>query len=489
MYLERRRTLPAPIAPAANEARAATPAVSAASVAVLPFTNLSSEPDNEYFSDGITEELITALGKVGGMRVAARSSSFAFKGKNADFREVAEKLNVATVLEGSVRKAGQRLRVSVQLVKAADGYQLWSDTYDGKLEDVFAVQDQIARAITGALQVRLAGAQGAPVVGRPTQSLEAYNLYLQGRSFWNQRTASSLATAARYLKRATEIDPNYAEAHAALAEAYVLFGPYGVTAPSEAYSQAKAAANRALALDSLLAPARAALAHVRWRYDHDFTAADSLFRQVIELDPDYPTGHQWYSEYLSMVGGHAEALAENDRATSLDPLSRTIASSRCNLLYRMRRYDDAILQCRKALELDPDFAATHVYLGRIYLKKGMTREALAELESSVRLGGPALGFGGLGLLAHGYIVSGDRNRGLELIRELTDLAGHQYIAPCQFAWAYAALGDKDQAFAWLARAAAGRDAALPNILTPDPLWDRLSSDPRFAALRTRVGLN
>jgi len=487
MYLAGRRTAAPPVAH--TKAAAAPAASAAASVAVLPFTNLSPDRDNEYFSDGMTEELIAALGKVPGMRVAARSSSFAFKGKNADIHEVAEKLNVATVLEGSVRKAGMRLRVSAQLVKAADGYQLWSDTYDRELEDVFAVQDEIARAITGALQVRLADAQNTPVVGRPTQSIEAYNLYLQGRSFWNQRTANSLLTAARYLERATAIDSNYAEAHAALAEAYVLFAPYGVSTPKEAYSKAKTAAMRALALDSTLAPAWAALAHIRWRYEHDFVGAGPAFRRVIQLDPRYPTGHQWYSEYLSLLGRHDEALAESDRGTSLDPLSRTIAGSKCNLLFRARRYEEAVFQCRKALELDPDFPTSHVYLGRVYLKKGMTREGVAEVEKSVRLGGPTVGFGGLGLLAYGYSVSGNRKRGLELLQQLRDRARHQYIGPSQFAWAYAGLGDKDRALAWLARAAEERDASLPNILSPDPLWDGLSSDPRFAALRKQVGLD
>jgi TolB-like protein len=299
-----------PKAPATAAVNPRSPA-SGPSVAVLPFTNLSPEPGNEYFSDGMTEELITALGKVAGLRVVARTSAFAFKGRNADVREIGHALNVGTVLEGSVRRAGHRLRVTAQLINVADGYHLWADEYDRELRDVFQVQDELARAIVGALRVplQLMALPDSALVRVATADPGAHDLYLQGRVFWNQRTPSALQTAARYFERAIARDSTYAEAYAGLAEAYVLLPEYADAPPRETFAKVKAAALRALTLDSTLGQAHAALGYAYMRYDWDWRGAEREFRRAVALTPSYPTAHQWYALYLITVGRSEEALA------------------------------------------------------------------------------------------------------------------------------------------------------------------------------------
>jgi serine/threonine protein kinase/tetratricopeptide (TPR) repeat protein len=474
---------PAPSPPSPSDSERA----SGPSVAVLPLTNLSPDRENEYFSDGMTEELITALSRIDGLRVAARTSAFAFKGTRADIREIGTKLRVGTVLEGSVRRAGKRLRVSAQLINVADGYHIWSEEYNRELGDVFAVQDELARAIVGALRVRLElpDRPAAVLVKAATADLEAHDLYLQGRFFWNQRTYESLRTAVRYFERAIARDSAYAEAYAALAEAYVLFPNYIVSAPGEAYPKAKAAAVRALALDSTLGHAHATLGQVRAYYEWDWRDAEEEFQRAIRFDPSYATAHSQYGEYLSSLGRHQEALAEADRAVTLDPLSRIISADKGADLIRSRRYDEAMVQLRATLEADPDFPPAHNYLGWAYLAKGMPAEAVAELETTVRLTGRRTG---IGRLAWAYALSGQRDRALEIIRELTQRSRREYVAPFQLAVAYAGLGDKDRALAWLERGATMRDPAGILSLLADPLLDPLRSDARFTRLLTRMGL-
>jgi len=433
----------------------------------------------------MTEELITALGRVEGLRVAARTSAFALKGRNLDVRVIGETLHVATVLEGSVRRAGTRLRVAAQLIDARSGYHLWSDEYDRELKDVFAVQDDLARAIVGALQARLKLTRppSAALVKAPTTDLEAHDLYLQGRFFWNQRTRSSLPTAVRYFERAIERDSSYAEAYAGLAEAYVVISGFSFSPPREALPKAEAAALRALALDSSLGQAHAVLASVRWNYDWDWAGAEREYRRGIELAPSYATAHQWYAQYLSGVGRPAEALAEMDRALALDPLSRVIATTRGSLLCQNRRYDDGIAQLRRTVDLHPDFPAAHLQLGRCYLVKGMQAEAVAELETGSRISGDPYGH-----LAYAYAASGRRDRALQVVREITERSRREYVQPYGRAVAYVGLDDKTQALTWLERAADARDPVLTWFLLTDPLLDPVRSDPRFKRLLTRMGL-
>jgi serine/threonine protein kinase/tetratricopeptide (TPR) repeat protein len=460
------------------------PIVKQPSVAVLPFTNLSPSREDEYFSDGMTEELITALGRIEGLRVAARASSFTFKGTHADVRDVAQRLNVGAVLDGSVRRAGLRLRVTAELVDAREGTRLWADSYDRELRDIFAVQDDLARAIADALKVRLTHPGGAPLVARPTKSLAAHDSYLQGRFFWNQRTASALLTAVRYFERAIQHDSAYAEAYAGLADCYAVFPSFEVTPPREAYSKAAAAALRALALDSTLGQAHAALGLVRANSEWDWRSAEREYRHAIALAPSYPTAHQWYAEYLNTIGLNTEALAEVERALALDPLSRQIGVVKGRLLLASRRYDEAIAQLRKTLELDPYFARGHFWLGQAYLAKGSRTEALTELEKAERQGQRAEG-----LLAYTYALLGQRERAHALVRDLTARAEREYASPYLIAVAYIGLGERNHALRWLELATDMRDPATgPANWLNDPLLDPLRSDPRFNRLLTRMGL-
>jgi serine/threonine protein kinase/tetratricopeptide (TPR) repeat protein len=459
---------------------------SAPSVAILPFINMSPDRENEYFSDGMTEELITALSKIDGLRVAARTSAFAFKGTNADIKDIGARLHVGTVVEGSVRRAGKRLRVTAQLINVGDGYHLWSEEYDRELKDVFAMQDDLARAIVGALRPHLGlPGQAATIVKTATVDPEAHDLYLRGRFFWNQRTADALRTAVRYFDRAIARDSAYAEAYAALAETYVLFPNYYVSVPALGYPKAKRAALRALALDSTLGYAYATLGVVQEAYEWDWRGAERDFRRAITLDPNYATAHQWYAEYLSSLGRHREAHAEADRSVTLDPLSSVIRVDKAGVLIRGRRYDEAIAELRATLDMDPSFVPAHNYLGWAYLAKGMLAEAVAQQDTTVRMTGRTFG---MGRLACAYALSGQRDSALRVLRELTDRSQREYVASFQFALAYLGLGDRDQALDWLEKSAELHEPSLFFSIRTDPLFDSLRADPRFQRLLVRMGL-
>jgi len=457
------------------------------SVAVLPFVNLSADRENEYFSDGMTEELINALSRVEGLRVAARTSSFAFKGKNEAVGEIGRTLRVASVLEGSVRRAGDRLRVTAQLVDATSGYHLWSDEYDRQLKDVFAVQDEISRAIVVALRLklRLGGRTDSALVSAPTADLAAHDLYLKGRFLWNQRTYESLLTAVRYFEQAIQRDSTYAEAYAGLADTYVVLPFWGPVRPVETYSKARAAARRALALDSTLAGAHAALAYAAMNGDYDWAGAEREFQKAITLNPNYATVHQWYADYLVIMGRPGEAIAENARARALDPLSRINgATAAVNLLYTGHP-DDALREVRGTLELDPGFANAYETLCRVHLQRREPREAVAACERAAALSGRDQG---LGALALAYAAAAESTKAAAVRRELEARARREYVAPTKLAQASLALGDTTAAVTWLERAADARDPWLIVDVLPDPLWDPLRADPRFARLRARLGL-
>ncbi len=464
----------------------ATGPAAPASAAVLPFADLSPNRDQEYFSDGLTDELITALSRVEGIRVAARTSSFQFKGRQVDVNEIGRRLHVGAILEGSVRRSGNRVRITAQLVSTRDGYQLWADAYDRELKDVFGVQEDIARSIIAALQVKLGARGNRALRARPTGDLEAYDLYLKGRFAWNQRTATGMAQAVRYLEQAVARDSGFALAWAALADAYVLAIPYAGAPRDIDWPKARAAVARALALDSTVGEAHTALAYGTMIYDWDWPAAEASFRRAIAVDPAYPTGHQWYADFLWSQGRLHEAEDQMREALRLDPLSLVISSELGATYYLMRQYDSAETQLRATLQLDPNYAHGLYILGMVHLQQHRYREAVAALERALELGGFLEDLAGA--MADAYAAAGDRAAATRYTAELERRLAAGQSGPYALALAYTGQGDLTRAFAQLDRAITVRDIFLPEDFF-DPQLDRLRADPRFAGieLRMRVG--
>jgi TolB-like protein/Tfp pilus assembly protein PilF/predicted Ser/Thr protein kinase len=454
-------------------ASAATP-----SIAVLPFVNMSGEQENEYFSDGLSEELLNALAKVPELRVAARTSSFQFKGKNEDLRTIGRKLGVGTILEGSVRKAGRHVRITAQLVKAADGFHVWSETYDRELDDIFAVQEDIARSVSGALKVKLLGEGGASAARGG--NAEAYNLYLQGKYFYERRSREDLEKAVSYFEQALKLDPGYARAWVGLANAHWSQAGGGYVPAAEGYGKAREDVEKALALDPNLAEAHAALGSIRMLYDWDWSGADAEYSRALEIEPGNATVVGGAASLAATLGRFDEALRLDRRAVELDPLSiqaHAVLSS--HALYA-GLLDDAEAASRKVLELNPDFPGAHVKLGRLDLARSNPEKALAEMEqvpetSSWRRFGLALVYHALGR------------------KQEADAALDAYIDQYKENWAfqvaevYAFRGEKDKAFEWLERAYAQRDPGLSQM-KGDPLLKSLESDPRYAAFLKKMRL-
>ena len=459
-----------------------TPAPSAA---VLPFEDLSPQKDQGYFSDGLTEELITSLSQVHGLRVAARTSSFQFKGQNTDVREIGRRLDVGTVLEGSVRRSGDRLRVSAQLINVKDGYQLWSESYDRNLADVFAVQEDVARSIVAALRVRLAPARDSALAVRPTSDLEAYDLYLKGRFAWNQRTGPTLQDAVRYLEQAVARDSNFARAWAGLADAYLLVVPYAGGSPADGWRKAEAAAKRALALDSTSAEAYTALGYGNMIYAWNWPVAEENFRRAIAADPNYATGHHWYGDFLAGRGRLAESQTQMSRAHELDPLSLQILVEWGWVSYLMHRNDEAEARVRQALALNPNYSQAHFRLGLVQIQQRRYPEAIASFKRSLDLGVfYPLGASGL---AFAYGVSGNRAGAMEIVNDLKRRSGRELVPPVSIAIAYAGLDDATRGLEWLNRGIDERDIYIPENFF-QPLLDPLRKDPRFQQVLKRMGL-
>jgi TolB-like protein/Tfp pilus assembly protein PilF len=455
------------------------------SVAVLPFTNLSSDRENDYFSDGMADELITALSRIEGLRVAARTSAFSFKGRNESVKEIGRQLGVATMLEGSVRRAGDRLRLSAQLVDTRDGYQLWSDAYERDLRDVFAVQEELSQAIAGALKVRL---QGSPAqsAGR-TPDLDAYDLYLQGRQAFHQRTVPGLHQARELFERAIARDPDFAGAYAGLADVYAVLPAWSDVAPRETYPRAKAAALRALELDSTLAEPYATLGDVTALYEWNWEAARRGFEKALALDPNNANTWYWYGgEYLAMVGRPNEAVQAFERARKLDPLSLTIGADYGWMLYRTGRYREAQVHLEGMRSVDPDFIFTNSNLGQVYLMQGRYGEAIASLEKVIAPGENSTM--DLAMLGYAYARSGRTGDAARLLRELEDRRRTGYVGGTALGFLRAGLADTAGAFRELERAVEERDPFLVYLFAIDPLMEGLRRDPRGARLLERMGL-
>ena len=471
--------------PAVDIASTAFPGGDARAIAVLPFVNASADPENEYFSDGMTEELITALTKVEGLHVASRTSVFALKGAREDVRSLGARLNVTAVLDGSVRRAGNRLRITAQLTDVRDGRTLWSERYDRELADVFAIQDEIARTIVDTLRATLLQDLGDPTPVRYRANLKAYHLYLKGRYSWNRRTQAAITDGIRYFEAAIAEDADYALAYTGLADSYALQIDYRGAPVQEGLERARAEAQRALALDETLAEAHTSLAWVTFIYDWDWPLAARHFRRAIELNPRYSVARQWHSWFQVAMGQTELALSEGRQAIALDPASVSIRRSVGWLHYYARQPEQALEQLRRALAMNPTAEENHRLLGLAYAQLEQWDEAAAAFRESIAVSdSPALAIAGLGMVAVG------RGRPEEARAVLADLEARRrarYVSPVAFAQVYAALGELDSAFDWMERAHEERRGWLA-YLNVEPTVDPLRADPRFRRLLERMRL-
>ena len=453
------------------------------SIAVLPFINLSSDPENEYFSDGITEEILNALVKVSDLKVASRTSSFAFKGHHGDVQEIAEKLKVATVLEGSVRKAGNRVRITGQLIGAADGYHLWSETYDRQLEDIFAIQDDIAQAIVSALKATLAVDEGEKLVTATTENLEAYTLYLKGRFQYNKYTEESLRRSLELYAEALVESPVYARAWAGIADSWMRLADDWVS-PEIACGAGKDAAARALELDPELAEAHTSLGKMFTWYDWDFARGELALRRAVSSNPNYTDAHWTLGTLLPAVGRLEEGLKEMRTALKLDPLSPENSQWAARFLLYQRRPADAIEESYRTLELDSQYPRAYLTIGLARLMEGEPEAGLESLRRSAELSSsPSF----RAFLAYGLAAAGRQEEGRQVLEELLSEGQESYVRAEFLAAAYGMLGDRDEAFRQLERAFEQRSAGMI-YLHLDPLYDAIRDDPRFASLVEKIGL-
>jgi len=453
------------------------------SIAVLPFENLSGDPDNAYFADGIQEEILTRLAGIADLKVISRSSTQQYQSKPRNLRKIAKQLGVANILEGSVQKSGDSVRVNVQLIKVGDDSHLWADTYDRKLTDIFAVESEISKGIAEGLQAKLTGPEEQLIAARPTNDLTAYELYLKGRVLWGKRGGDNIRQAIAFYDQAIVRDWNYARAYAGLAEAYVILPIYTDASAREAYAKGKAAALKALQLDDKLAEAHNALALVRFLY-LDFAGSIPEFQHAIALNPNYATAHHWYGfNPLSTLGRFDESIAEGKRAVELDPLSPVINSDLGSILMVARRYDEAIAQLRKTLEMDPTFSLAHGALGEALQFKGDLPGAIAEYTKAQELGGDPRS---RVLMAAAKAQSGDKDAAVRMLAELEEASRNREIPGAQRAVLYLSLGNRAEAIRCLEQSVADHDSQDVAWIKVYPRWDPLRGDARFEALVQKV---
>jgi adenylate cyclase len=455
-------------------------------VAVLPLANISGSTEDEYFADGITEQLIQMLSKITGLRVIGRTSVMRYKRSDKSPAEIARELGVASIVEGGIRKSGTQVRVTARLLDGKTAEARWSQEFNRRWADVFALQSDISRKIAGALEVEILGGERKAIERPFTGNPDAHASYLKGRALLNQRTAESLRAALGEFRTATRKDPTLAEAHAGIADAYSTLAWLEFVRPRQAFPRARTAALTAVRLDGTLAEARASLGFVRFLYDRAWVEAEAEFRRSIALNPNYSTAHQYYSDLLKALGRMDEALTEVRRALELDPLSLGINTALGHVLYLSRRYDDAIVQYRRALELDPAFVQAHLWFGRPYLEKGMYDAAIAEVETAVRLSRESTM--SLAVLGHAHASAGHVREAKAILAKLVRRARTQYVPSYWIALVHTGLGDASRAISWLERADRERSAWLAWIKV-EPRFDRLRPDPRFARLLRRVKLS
>ena len=456
-------------------------------IAVLPFANISPSPSDEYFSDGMTEELIATLSRIRGLGVIARTSVIRYKGVTKPVMEIGRELNVGTMLEGSVRVAGKRLRITAQLIDAATEEHLWSEVYDRELEDAFAIQTDIAKRIAKALEVRVLHSETLRLEKKATAIPEAYSLYLKGRHSLNTRTERGLKEAIHYFDSSIRRDPKFALAYTGLADAYSILASYSLeyVPPREGFPKAETAAERALSINDGLAEAHASLGLVKFYYEWDWSGAEAEFEKALELNPGYAQAHQYYADFVKSFGRFDEALREMTKALSLDPLSFSINTGIGHILYLSREYDKAIDHYRKVVESDPAFVPARLWFGRPYMQKGMFKEAIEQSEEAVKLSGESTV--SLATLGQAYASAGKLVEAGKILEQLLERSKKQYVPSYWIALVYMSLGNKDEAFAWLERAYHERSSWLvwANV---EPRFDPLRSDPRFTSILTRMRL-
>jgi len=461
------------------------PTLNIRSLAVLPLENLSGDASQDYFTDGMTDELITDLGQISALRVISRTSVMQYKHASKPLPQIARELNVDAVVEGTVLRSGDRVRITAQLIQASADKHLWAQSYEGDLRDTFALQNDVAHAIADQIQIKLTPQEQAVMKNAKAVNPEAYDSYLKGRYFWNKRTADGLKKAIDYFQQAIAKDPNYARAYSGLADSYSLLGDweYGVLAPKEAFPRAKAAAAKALQLDDTLGEAHTSLAFCLDLFDWDWDTAEKEYKRAIALNPGYATAHQWYAWHLIVLGRNSEAIAEMRKAESSDPLSLIIGADMAEILLIAHQYDESIQQSRRTLDMNPDFAVAHYDLGQAFTQKHMYGEAITELQKAITLsGGSAICTSNL---AFTYAVAGRRSEAVKILKELKDRSNRSFSNASEIALIYAGLDERDQAMTWLERAYEER--FNPSILLR-PAYDPLRSDPRFQDLMRRVGL-
>jgi TolB-like protein/DNA-binding winged helix-turn-helix (wHTH) protein/Flp pilus assembly protein TadD len=455
------------------------------SLAVLPLESLSSDASQDYFADGMTDELITHLGQISALRVISRTSVMPYKGARKPLPQIARELNVDAVVEGTVLRSGDRVRITAQLIEAAADKHLWAESYEGDVRDALVLQRQVARAIAEQIRINLTPREQAVLKNAQAVNPEAYEAYLKGRYFWNKRTADGLKTAIDYFNQAIKKEPNYAQAYTGLADSYALLGDweYGVLTPKEAFPRAEAAATKALELDNTLAEAHTSLAFSLDVFDWNWQSAEREFKRAIELNPSYATAHQWYAWHLLILGRNSEGIIELRKAESLDPLSLIISTDLADALLIVHQYDESIQDSLKAIKMDPNFAVAHYQLGEAYTQKRMLNEAIAEFQKAIEFSGGNTTF--TANLAYAYTAAGRRSEALKILDDLKSRSNHGFSNDCEIALIYTGLDEKDQAMTWLEKAFEER--FNPSILLR-PGFDPLRSNPRFQSLLRRIGL-
>ncbi|MDT8066644.1 MAG: tetratricopeptide repeat protein [Terriglobia bacterium] len=462
---------------------ASTPTIR--SLAVLPFESLSTDANQDYFADGVTDQLISDLGQLHDLRVISRTSVMGYKRAHKPLPEIGRELNVDAIVEGTVIRSGTQVRITAQLIEASSDKHLWAQSYDGNLSETLELQSKVAVAIADQVRIKLSHQDQVALEHAKPVNPDAYVSYLKGRYFWNKRTPDTLKVALSYFNQAIEEDPAYAQAYTGLADTYALLGDwqYGVMSPKEALPKAKEAALKALELDNSLAEAHTSLAFCLRSFEWNFRVAEDEFKRAIELNPGYATAHHWYAWHLAILGRYTEAIAEMRKAQSLDPLSLVINADLAELLEIAHSYDESIAQSKKTIELDPNFGLAHNHLGQAYFDKHMYNEAIAELKTAVRLSGGSPTC--VANLARSYAAAGDKKDAFRLLEDLKTRSSEMHSYGSEIAIVYASLGDNDQAMAWLEKSYS--EKFNPGVLMR-PGFDPLRSDPRFQDLVHRIGL-